>query len=126
MRKTDPAVIERIREHARLHPEDTYGQIALAFDLSLPSVKRFCADLGRSKAWRRGRNSEALDAERLWSQVDREEGQCWPWNGCKNSNGYGFMHMRGRRSAPTGWQAICTLRYESSGSRDRLTTAIAT
>src|ERR1700722_3874180 len=96
MKKTDPAIVEHIREHARLHPEETYEQIAVAFGLSLISVKRFCADLGRSKSWRRGRASDVLDADRLWSRVKRKEGQCWPWAGCKNSDGYGFMHMRGR------------------------------
>jgi len=31
--------------------------------------------------------------------VQKVEGQCWEWLGCRNSDGYGFMHCKGK-SAP--------------------------
>jgi len=99
MRKTDPAITEQIREHARTHPEDTYDQIALTFGLSIASVKRSCADLGRSKSWRKGRTSSVYDPERFWAKVDRNGEGCWEWRGGKNSTGYGFLHWQGKSVA---------------------------
>jgi hypothetical protein len=99
MKKTDKAIIEKICEHARLHPDESYPQIAIAFGVSLASVKRFCTDLGRSKSWRRGRISDVVDEGKFWAQVDKQEGECWQWNACKNPDGYGFFSTGGRSVA---------------------------
>lgn len=98
MKKTDPALVEKIREHALSYPQDTYEQIATTYGVSEISVKRFCAGLGRTKLQRKKLSSKTL-ADRLWSKVDRKPNQCWLWTGCKTPDGYGFMHA-GERSLP--------------------------
>jgi len=99
MKKTDPALVEKIREHAHLYPEDTLRQIAITYGLSEISVKRFCAGIKRSKSQSKNGRSKTL-GNRLWSQVDRREpSQCWPWRGCRTSDGYGYIHA-GERSMP--------------------------
>jgi hypothetical protein len=97
MNKISQETIDQIRDHARLNPQHTYAQIAASFGVSIISVKRYCADLGRSKRWRKGRTSgDSSDQDRLWSQVERKPGQCWEWRGCTNAAGYGFMHWQGK------------------------------
>lgn len=98
MKKTDSETLDALREHAMNHPEQSYAQIAATFGLSIITVKRHCADLGRSKNRRKGQPSNGdFDPNRLWAQVDRKPGgECWKWRGCTNSAGYGFIYVRGK------------------------------
>ena len=97
MKKTDSNTIEALREHALNHPEQSYAQIAATFGVSIITVKRHCADLGRSKKGRKGRPPNGnFDPTRLWAQVDRKPGECWNWKGCTNSAGYGFIYVQGK------------------------------
>ena len=40
------------------------------------------------------------DAETFWARVERSAGPdgCWPWTGCVDANGYGWLMWQGRRS----------------------------
>ena len=95
MKKTDQETIDQFHEYARLNPSDTYKQIAASYGVSEITVKRNCADLERSRSRSKGRNSSG-DEEKFWSRVKRAEGQCWEWLGCRNPDGYGFMHYKGK------------------------------
>ena len=95
MKKTDQAILDQIHEYARMHPDDTYKQIAASFDVSEITVKRHCSDLERSKRRPKARNFSG-DEKKFWSQVKRTEGQCWDWLGCHNEDGYGFKHWNGK------------------------------
>jgi hypothetical protein len=95
MKRTDAGKIEAIRNHAQTHPEDDYAKIAVTFGVSVVTVKRHCADLGRGKHWRRGRKQASPDANKFWLSVDRTANGCWLWKGCRNNSGYGFVHFDG-------------------------------
>lgn len=88
--------MEALRAHAKCHPEDNYAQLAATFGISEISVKRYCADLGRGKDWRRGRKQARPHAGRFWASVDRSSGSCWPWRGCLNDSGYGTVYFDGK------------------------------
>lgn len=49
MRKTPAETTAALVAHAKSHPEHSYGQIAATFGLSVITVKRLCAELGRGK-----------------------------------------------------------------------------
>ncbi len=99
MKKIDQATIDMIRDHVRENPSSSYKQVAISFAISEITVKRYCADLGRSKAWRRGKKNEAGDELKFWKSVDRREEGCWNWLGCKNNAGYGFLYYSGKSQA---------------------------
>jgi hypothetical protein len=48
MKKIDQMTREAIRNHVRENPECTYADAAVSFDVSEVSVKRICADIGRT------------------------------------------------------------------------------
>src|SRR5258708_1222423 len=96
MKKTDASTIKGLREHAELHPEDSYVQMAATFGLSEITVKRHCADLGRGKDWRRGRKQARPDGSKFWKSVNRQSDDCWPWTGSLNNSGYGMFYFDGR------------------------------
>jgi hypothetical protein len=95
MKRTDAVKIEAIRTHAQTHPEDDYAKIAATFGVSVVTVKRHCADLGRGKHWRRGRKQASPDVNKFWLAIDRTADGCWLWKGCRNNHGYGFVHFDG-------------------------------
>jgi hypothetical protein len=100
VKKLDQELIGQIRDFALAHPEDSYKQIAATFDVSVISVKRYCSGLGRSKKWRTGRTSGSSDPQRFWEKVARKQpGDCWPWSGCLNGDGYGFLYWNSRNTA---------------------------
>lgn len=41
-----------------------------------------------------------MNAEQFWAQVDRSAGPdgCWPWRGCRDANGYGWLRWQGQRA----------------------------
>lgn len=99
MKKIDAATIEALRQHAQDHPEHTYAQLAATFGLTEITVKRYCADLGRGKNWRRGKKQVKANEDRFWASVDRSRQGCWQWKGCRNDAGYGYVHFDGRSEA---------------------------
>lgn len=40
-----------------------------------------------------------MTSDQFWGQVDRSAGPagCWPWMGCRDANGYGWVWWQGRR-----------------------------
>ena len=93
MKKINEEIITQILEYAVQHPETPYHQIATTFDLSEITVKRYCAGLKRSKKWRAGRTSGSADPQRFWAKVAKgQPNECWLWSGCRNGDGYGFLH----------------------------------
>ena len=95
MKRVGKETVEALRVHAQGHPEDSYAQMAATFGISEISVKRYCADLGRGKDWRKGRKQESTNGNRFWSSVGRSPDGCWPWKGCRNGSGYGTVHFDG-------------------------------
>lgn len=62
-----------------------------------------------------------MSPDEFWSRVDRAAGPgaCWPWQGCLDANGYGWLRWQGRRArahrvaleldgrpVPAGWHGI--------------------
>lgn len=47
-------------------------------------------------------------SRRFWAKVDQSAGagNCWPWTGCVNSDGYGCFHVDGKivRATRIAWQ----------------------
>jgi hypothetical protein len=96
MKKTDPALIQELREHAKKRPEDSYDILAATFGISAITVKRICADLGRGKDWRRGRKSPLPDENNFWKRVDKSLDGCWMWTGSRTDDGYGIVWHNGK------------------------------
>jgi hypothetical protein len=95
MKKTAQTTIDEIRDHVLKNPSCTYRQVATLYGVSEITVKRACADLGRGKDWRRGRQ-QPPDDDKFWSAVDRSANSCWEWQGSLNNSGYGFVYFDGR------------------------------
>jgi hypothetical protein len=99
LKRLDEETISQIRAFAVLHPNTSYQQIAMAFEVSLITVKRYCVEVGRSKNWRKGR-SVISDPGRFWSRVNRRQADnCWPWKGRLNNKGYAFVRWNGNNVA---------------------------
>lgn len=62
-----------------------------------------------------------MNAAEFWARVDRSAGPegCWPWVGCLDANGYGWLRWHGERSrahrvaleldgrpVPAGWHGL--------------------
>jgi hypothetical protein len=99
MKKIDQATVEAISNHVTANRGCSYKQVAVIFEVSHISVKRFCADLGRGKGWRRDQKGASSDPQKFWVSVDRDNGGCWLWKGSKNSSGYGFLYHDGASQA---------------------------
>ena len=98
MKKTAQTTIDEIRNHVKENPSSPYRQVAALYEVSEITVKRVCADLGRGKNWRRGRQQQP-DHDKFWSAVDRSTNGCWEWRGSLNNSGYGFVYFDGRNQA---------------------------
>lgn len=68
-----------MRNHALSKPEDSYARIAARYGLSLITVKRYCADLGRAKIPSAVHRKASLTQDDFWLRVDRTSGPCWPF-----------------------------------------------
>jgi hypothetical protein len=98
MKKTPQTTIDEIRNHVEKNPSSTYRQVAALYGVSEITVKRACADLGRGKNWRRGRQQQS-DHDKFWSAVDRSTNGCWEWRGSLNNSGYGSVYFDGGNQA---------------------------
>jgi predicted transcriptional regulator len=76
VKRIEPQIVEQMREHARQHPEASFPRIALAFGVSLITVKRYCH--GRRRAARlfaAGKRSQAEIAREL--RISRQSVSRW-------------------------------------------------